>query len=264
MFNIDYYAYSNKLRSSHPGEKITFSLLTMVICLVFPYPAVSLAVIALMAVAVTLVAGIPCRVYIKLMSLPFSFLALGVAAIAISVSRYSGSLYGITIGSVTIGVTARDVGTALNVFCKSLGAVSCLYFLSLTTPMVETISVLKKTRIPAVFIELMSLIYRFIFVVMETASKIYVAQSSRWGYASFKTSYHSLGQLLSTVFIKSYHRSQMLHTALMSRCYNGELNVVEPKYSASVRNVVIIIVVEIFLLAVALYSGGVFIGGIYS
>lgn len=257
MFKIDYYAYSNKLRCCHPGEKTAFSLLTMAVCLAFPYPVVSLAVILVMAAAVTLAAGIPWRVYIKLMSLPLFFLILGVAAIAISVSRHSASLYGIAIGSVTVGVTFRDLDTALIVFGKSLGAVSCLYFLSLTTPVVETISVLKKARFPAVFIELMNLVYRFIFVVMETASRIYVAQSSRWGYASFKTSFYSLGQLVSTVFIKSYHRSRELHTALVSRCYNGELNVIEPGYRISVKNVVVIASIEMILLIIALYTAGV-------
>ncbi|HOV80880.1 MAG TPA: cobalt ECF transporter T component CbiQ [Bacillota bacterium] len=264
MFNIDCYAYSNKLRSCHPGEKFVFAFLTMAICLAFPSRTASLAVIVLMAGAAILGAGIPWRVYIKLMSVPLSFLLAGAAAIAVSVSRGGGPVYGITIGVFTLGVSPRDFSTAADVLFKSLGSVSCLYFLSLTTPVTEIISVLKKMRIPALFIELMSLVYRFIFVMMETASRIYVAQSSRWGYASFKTSYRSLSRLLSAVFLRSYYRSQMTYTALVSRCYTGELNVIEPRYAASVKNIMLIVLIEILLLALTLYGGGVPVGGIHS
>lgn len=254
MFNIDQYAYSNRLRSSHPGEKFAFALLTMSICLVSSTAVTSLAVLFLMAGAVILRAGIPWRFYIRLMSLPLSFLMVSVATIAVTISRYPDSaVHGFTILGLTVGVTARDLGVAANLFWKSLGAVSCLYFLSLTTPMIEIISVLRKLRVPVIFIELMSLIYRFIFVVMETAERIYTAQSSRRGYFSLKTSFFSLGKLVSILFVKSYQRSQMLFTALMSRCYTGDLKVLEPQYAVSKDNIIIIAVIELALTALALY-----------
>jgi cobalt/nickel transport system permease protein len=264
MFSIDQFAYANRLRSSHPGEKFAFAILTMAICLVSTSAVTALAIIFLMAGAVVLRAGVPLRFYLKLMSLPLSFLLVGVATIAVSISTHpGGAVHGITIAGLTVGVTARDLGVAANQFCKSLGAVSCLYFFSLTTPMVEIISVLKKIRVPALFIELMGLIYRFIFVTMETGEKIYTAQSSRRGYASLRTSYFSLGLLASNLFIKSYHRSQTLFTALMSRCYNGDLNVIEPRYVVSKENIIIIVVIDLTLAALALYTGGGFIGGIH-
>lgn len=266
MFNIDQYAYSNRLRSSHPGEKFTFAIVTMAICLASSSTVIFLSIVFLMAGAVILRAGIPWRFYLKLMSLPLSFLLLGVVTVAVSISRHpEGAIYGFTAFNVTVGVTARDLAAAANLFCKSLGAVSCLYFLSLTTPMIEIISVLKKLRVPALFVELMGLIYRFIFVVMETAEKIYTAQSSRWGYASLRTSYFSLGQLASSLFIKSYHRSQMLFTTLMSRCYSGELHVIEPRYTFSKGNIILIVIIDLALAlaALAMYTGGDFFGRIY-
>jgi cobalt/nickel transport system permease protein len=217
-----------------------------------------------MAGTVILRAGIPWRFYLKLLSLPLSFLLVGVLTVAVSVVRQpGGAVYGITVFNFAVGVTAGGLSAAANLLCKSLGAVSCLYFLSLTTPMVEIISVLKKLKVPGLFIELMGLIYRFIFVMMETAERIYTAQSSRWGYASVKTSYYSLGQLASTLFIKSYHRSQMLFTTLMSRCYNGELNVVGPQYQVSRGNIAAIALIDLALAVLALYTGGVFFDRIY-
>ena len=265
MFSIDRHAYSNRLRTVHPGEKFAFASLLLITSLAFPSIVSSLAIFLLMSGTVILRAGIPSRFYLKLMSLPFSFLVVGVITIAVSLSRNPGpALHGITVWGVTIGVTNHDLRVAAQLFLRSLAAVSCLYFLSLTTPMVEIIPVLKKLRVPVLFIELMSLVYRFIFVLMESAERIYTAQSSRCGYATFKSSYFSLGQLASNLFIKSYHQSKLLFTAMESRCYSGEIKVLEPRYNLSPANILIIVLIDLALIALALYTGGNFVGRIYS
>ncbi|OAT79954.1 cobalt ECF transporter T component CbiQ [Desulfotomaculum copahuensis] len=265
MFAIDQYAYTSRLRPVHPGEKLAFALVTMVICLASVSPAAPLAVLLIMTGAVLFRAGIPWRFYLKLMTLPLSFLIIGVLTVAVSISTGPPPplLSGRTLGGITIGFTAASLQLAVLLFVKSLGAVSCLYFLSLTTPMVEVISLLRRFKVPALFVELMSLIYRFIFVIMETAEKMYVAQSSRWGYASIKTAYISLGQLVANLFGKSYHRSQALFTALQSRCYNGDLRVLETPRAPSRSNIMLIAAVDLFLAVLALYTGGGLIARIH-
>lgn len=258
MLKIDQYAYINKIVDIHPMEKIILSLTTMVICLAFSAPLTSVLVISFMAVLSILVAGIPARFYLKLMSLPLFFLVTGVLTVALNFATNSPDflLWGFRIGRYWFGVTGMSLALAGNLFLKALGAVSCLYFLSLTTSMVEMFAMLKKLRLPPLFIELMSLIYRFIFVLLEATDKIYTSQASRWGYANIKNTYRSLGQLVTNLFTKSYHSSQMLFTTLMSRCYQGELNVLENSYTLSKRNLLMITFVETALLMTSLWSCG--------
>ncbi|WP_027365339.1 cobalt ECF transporter T component CbiQ [Desulfotruncus alcoholivorax] len=247
MLNIDGFAYTNRLRQVHPLEKAAFAFITMFLCIGFSLPVFSCIIILLMAYAIIGLARIPMKVYLKLMSLPLSFLSIGVLTIAVSISTHgfgAAQLAGITISGINIGITHSGLHSAAGLFFKSLGAVSCLYFLSLTTPAVEIVDVMRKLKIPALFIELTDLIYRFIFVMLATAEDIYTSQSSRWGYASLKNSMKSLGQLTAALFIKAYHRSQTLFTALSSRGYNGRLNVLAPEYTVSVINIVIIAIVE--------------------
>lgn len=255
MFKIDQYAYANGLRHVHPGEKSAFALITMIICLVASSMLVPLVVIILMTSAVILRAGVPARFYVKLLSVPLSFLLVGVLTMAVSISKESDpAVYGFAIQGFTVGVTAPHLYLAGLLLVKSLGAVSCLYFLSLTTPVVEIISVLRRLRIPGLFIELMSLIYRFIFVVMETADKMYTSQSSRCGYATLKTGYFSLGQLISNLFIRSYYRSQVLYTALLSRGYTDELKVLDGSFPLSKKNLAFIATVDLLLVVLVLYG----------
>ncbi len=257
MFQIDYYAYSNRMVSIHPAEKFSFSFITMLICLVINSYAISLAVILLMTGAVVLRAGIPCRLFLKLMAMPAAFLLVGVAAIALSVSlsgQAEGTLWGFSLAGVSVGVAAENLALAGSIFLKSLAAASCLYFLALTTPMVDIISLLRKIKAPSLFVELMGLVYRFIFVLAETAEKIYTSQSSRLGYVNMNRGYHSLGQLVSNLFIKSYHRSKMLFNALVSRCYTGEIAVLERSYSISPGNIAIILILDISLVLFGIWE----------
>ncbi|GEA15631.1 MAG: cobalt/nickel transport system permease protein [Moorella sp. (in: firmicutes)] len=234
MFSIDQYAYSNRLKNVHPGEKIAFALVTLLIALVAPRPSIPAIIIALMAGATIGFAGIPARFYLQLMLVPFSFLLAGVIMIALTITgQPQTGLKGVTILGWTFGVTPAGMHLAGKIFLKSLGAAACLYFLSLTTPMVDILTVLRQLRFPALLVDLISLTYRFIFVLLATVNDIYTAQASRLGYTSLRTSYHSLGQLAASLFIKTYRRSQELFTALTARGYHEELRVLEAAYPFS-------------------------------
>ncbi|MEW6662149.1 MAG: cobalt ECF transporter T component CbiQ [Bacillota bacterium] len=259
MLLIDQYAYANRLLHVHPAEKFLFAVATMAVCLFSRSPVTFLAVIVLMAGVTTLGAGIPGRFFANLMLVPATFLVAGVATIVISLDKNPvGFIYAITLGEHVVGVRSQDLMIATNLFFKSLGAVSCLYFLSLTTPMVEIIALLRRLKVPALFVELMTLIYRFIFVLMETAERTHISQASRLGYSSLKNSYVSLSRLSSTLFLRSYHRSHAMFTALLSRRYDGQLNVLESTYSLSKKNLAFIAVAELLLIALAWYTGGGF------
>ena len=237
MINIDSYAYSNNLKTIHPGEKSLFAVITMTVCLTSPTYITPLLVLALMAGVIILKAGIPSRIFIKLMLVPLSFLLISVLTIAFSVSTNpSGFWLSQTLYGLTIGIRYPDLITAAQLFLRSLGAVSCLYFLALTTPMTEIITVLHRLKVPAIITELMVLVYRFIFVLMETAITIHRAQASRSGYVSLKVSYRSLSRLFSSLLGKVFVKSQELYNAMAARCYSGEIKVLTKKYPVSLKN----------------------------
>lgn len=248
MLLIDYYAYNNKLSGFHPGEKFLFFSLTLAICLSLHSMAISLAVILLMA-AVVLIAGVPYRFYIKLLLIPTSFLVVGVLTVALSVSReMQDFIWFVPIGSWGLGVTAANLELALNLFMRCLGAVSCLYFLSLTTPLTDIMLVLKKMRLPALVMEMMVLIYRFIFILLDVAVQIITAQQSRLGYINLRRGWHALSRLILSLFVISYQQSQVMYDALVARCYTGRINSLEEGYGWSRRNLVLILLVDSALL----------------
>lgn len=255
MINIDSYAYSNNFNKIHPGEKSFFAVFTMAVCLTSPTVITPLIILALMTGGIILKAGIPVQVFLKLMLVPLSFLLLSVLTIAFSISTNpSGFWISQTMYGFTIGIYYPDLITAIHLFLRSLGAVSCLYFLALTTPMTEIISILHKLKVPAIITELMMLVYRFIFVLMETAITIHRAQLSRSGYVSLKVSYRSLSRLFSALLGKVFVKSQELYNAMSARCYTGEIKVLTKKYPISLRNYILIAGLELPLILINLFN----------
>jgi len=259
MLTIDKLAYCSRLKSKNPAEKLAFALITLIICLCSNSVTVSAAVLLLMSAVTVLAGGIPLRTYIKLMLVPFVFLITGVITAAVEVAGSDGGfIWGISVSGLELGVSAQSFEKASEVFFKALGAVSCLYFLSLSTPLVDLISVLRKLKLPEIFLELMELVYRFIFVLMETADRIFTSQSSRLGYSKLSTGYRSLGQLVSVLFLRSYKYSGDLYNALESRCYSGSLKVLRKECTFSKNNILCIALVDACLAAAAAIIGGKF------
>lgn len=228
MISIDKLAYASKLKRQNPLEKLFFALLTLGVCLGTNSLAVSMAVIFIMAWVTVRRGGTPLSLFLKLLLIPMIFLIIGVSAIAVEIKNDPQHfIVAIPVFDQFLGVAQTGILTSLKLFFKSLGAVSCLYYLALNTPLVDILMVLRKLRCPKLLVELMNLVYRFIFVLLATAGTMYTAQNSRLGYAGLAAGYRSMGVLVSTLFIRAYRHSDELYTAMEARGYDGEINVLE-------------------------------------
>lgn len=254
MINIDKYAYSSKLKVINPAEKMFFALITLGVCLWANNCIVSMLVISLMTFLITKVGKTKLSIFIKLMMVPIAFLIIGILTIVISYSLNRETfLVSIKFFNGWIGVSESGIFQGINMFLKVMGSLSCLYFISLTTPMIDVISVLSKLRIPSFLIELISLVYRFIFIILETSEMMFISQNSRLGYRDIRTSYKSLGALASTLFIRSFKRANDLYTALEARGYNGELKVLEEKPQKRSYIYILTIIINLIFIGIAIF-----------
>lgn len=228
MLNIDSYAYQSKLKTIAAHEKLFFTLLTLFSCFWLNSTPASIIILFVMSWLTVYKGGTPFSFFVKLMLIPISFLLLSLLTIVFTIqSTSNGLMFSLPLFHMYVGVTSHGLLTTAALFFKAFAAVSCLYFISLSTPMVELISALRRLKCPSLLTELMALIYRFIFVLMDTAQTIYIAQNARLGYASTTLGFRSLAALISSLFIRTYKRSDLLYTALESRGYEDELLVLE-------------------------------------
>ena len=116
------------------------------------------------------------------MTAPAVFLLVGTVAIAVNFTTEPMDLWNLQIGNHYIATSVYSLTYAIKAYFIALASVSCLYFLSLTTPMLDLVQVMKKCKLPWLFVELTILMYRFIFVIGDMAA----AYNAFTGLSSWK------------------------------------------------------------------------------
>ncbi|MED4692118.1 cobalt ECF transporter T component CbiQ [Peribacillus frigoritolerans] len=247
MLLIDKYAYFNGLKDVHPLEKMVFALSLLLFSLTVRDMAVSLITFTVMSTLIIFAAKIPLSYYLKLLLLPGFFILSGTITILFSFTSKFTSISNIwwswKIGNWQIFISDDSFGTVANLITVVFCSISCLYFLTLTTPITVILSVLRKLKVPSLLVDLIELTYRFIFIFLDTALAIHQSQASRLGYGSFRKGIRSLGLLISSLFLGVLQRSGQLTMAMNARGYQENLSYIEDTYTYSSRNWLIAIVI---------------------
>ena len=219
---IDYYAYSSGIRNWNAAFKVLLSMTVLLFCIIADNLYVSSAVVLSMALFTIGKGKVDAMDYVHLMTIPLTFMILGSIAIAAGFSKEALGDYRIDLKICYLYTSASGIRRCLNVFMKAWGAVSAMYLMTLSTPASELISVLRKAHIPKVVVELMNMIYRFIFIMLEVHEKMKISAQSRLGYVDFRTSCKSFGNTASNLLVVSLKKANAYYDAMISRCYDGD------------------------------------------
>ncbi|CUN00353.1 cobalt ECF transporter T component CbiQ [Blautia hydrogenotrophica] len=250
MIAIDQLCYRSKLRYHNAGEKFAFTTLTLLFCVVSRSVVIAGIVLVTTGILTIYKGGIPFFRYLKFLTVPLVFLILSTVAIVLNVSKTPSDLFALSIGSWYLTGSKASLLYAVQLILTALASVSCLFFFSFSTPITDFIHVLQKLHCPRLIIELMLLIYRFIFILMEISSAITTAQNSRLGNKDFITSCKSFGFMASALLIRAIKKSNLLYDAMESRCYDGTIRVLHENFPPKRREILYILLFETFLLAV--------------
>ena len=253
--SIDQYAYGSAMRSWNPSFKIITAAVFLVCVIAMDRLPVSLLVLFFMALTVMAGGRLSPLRYLRLMAVPLAFIILGSIAVAFDFSLSRGGDYCLFLGFFYISATGESLFEAGSLIVKAFSAVSCLYLITLTTPMGEIVGFFRKLHVPKLLVELMYMIYRFIFILYDSERKMTVAARSRLGYHSLKASWYSFGRIFSNLLVVSMRRAGVYYDALESRCYNGDLRFWEDKKPVRPLQVLWALALGALILALRLFVG---------
>lgn len=250
---IDEIAYASALRQTSPFLKIIISCYGLIVCLVFKICLVSALVLFCMLFAIIAISKMRWHQMIQLLKIPLSFILLGCIMLLIVFTKDAeqSMFVSFPIGDWYIGITGRSLSQFSELFVRCFAAVSCMFFLSTTTPMTELFTALRRMHFPGFLVEIMELVYRYIFVLLEIASQIRNAQECRLGYATLKTSFYSAGQLIANLFIRAYKQAERTYMAMESRGYTGDLKTLQLSYITKPSQIMISIVYMLCITVIA-------------
>lgn len=219
MPDIDAAAYRSPWRRAHPAAKglLCGGLLVCALALP-PWPGAAFTALAVLAAAFG-----PARVrpgaFCRAAAAPLLFVATGAATLLFSVGGPAGALAWDPDGPVR----------AAEVAGRASAAVLTQLLFVFTTPLADLLPRLTRLGLPSALVEVVALVYRLLFVVLDTARRIGDAQAGRLGYQTRRAWIRSVGSLGAVLFVRSYDRAQRLQHGLECRGYTGGLTVlVEP------------------------------------
>lgn len=223
MIMMDKWAYSSKLRERNPYSKLLFGVGNLFLCIICRSNVVSICIFIMMFALIVLVGKMPFGAYLRLLCVPMIFLIISTITVIFEFGHVGSVKAMVSFANGHIYMTAWSLTRGIQLFMSSFASVTCLYFLAVSTPVIDLIQVLRSCHLPKIVIELMYLIYRFIFLLLETGSAIVVAQDCRLGYKDRKTSMKSTTKMSAVLFVRAYQKADALFNAMESRGYDGDL-----------------------------------------
>jgi cobalt/nickel transport system permease protein len=240
MSHIDTSAHLNRWRRKSLAEKALLAIGLLLIAVSVPSWHAALLVAVVMTGATIFGARVPFSLWWKTMTAPIGFLFVGVITLIFQVTFWH------------IGIAPHGFELAGRVGVRAFAGLTCLLFIALTTPATDLIAGLRRIGVPAEIAEMTLLIYRFVFLLTDTAETMNAAQAARLGHVTYQRHMKSLGLLIANLMPRAFARAQALEIGLAARGWRGELRVLSPVRKASPFGLAIILALEAGILLIGL------------
>ena len=227
FLSIDILAQNSRLNRVNPTLKFWTILILIVLCVSARNSVTGLFLAFAMLLLTVFAGGLALHDYIHLLMLPITFLMVSSLALLFDITAQSTGVFNFQIFEFWLCISVGAQSKTMLVIARVLGAISCMYLLSLTTPMPELIGVLRRTHCPEVLIELMYLIYRYIFILFSMYRAMRDAAASRLGFADHRTNMRTSGNLYANLLSRSYRQANKHFDAMESRCYDTGIRFLE-------------------------------------
>ncbi len=160
-----------------------------------------------------------------------SFIAMpfAIAAVPLIFTRAGSPITTIDLRLFSLTVSGEGLIAFSTLLLKSWVSVQAAALLVFTTPFHDLLEGLERLRLPRLMVAIISLMYRYLAVLIGEATRMLRARSSR---AAVPPGAHApgwrwqarvVGHMVGALFIRSYERSERVYVAMQARGYAGTL-----------------------------------------
>lgn len=252
--SMDQCAYRSRLRNWNAEWKLLFALSAIVLVLLLDNVSVAVFTVLFMGLLSVVGGKLLIRNYLCALTIPLAFILLGGIAIGMEFGAAPKGIFSFSLGFTYLYVTEQSLWRMVLVITKALATVSAMYLVTLSTPAGEFITALKTFHLPPLIIELMHLIYRYIFILLEAQQKMTQAAESRLGYVDFKTSCKSFSAVMGSLLVVSLKKSRTCFDAMESRCYDTGGGFYQERKSVSTCQIISMLVYFLLLAVIFLFA----------
>jgi len=128
--------------------------------------------------------------------------------------------YNIWLWQVT--VTYSGLQVLINIVIKAWLSILSLIWLTSTTKLTNLLHGLEQLRMPRVLVMILSFMYRYIFVLVDETMRMKQARDSRNFGGKRLWQIRTIGNMVGTLFIRSYERGERVYAAMVARGFDGQ------------------------------------------
>ncbi|MDP4207253.1 MAG: cobalt ECF transporter T component CbiQ [Bacteroidota bacterium] len=125
-----------------------------------------------------------------------------------------------------IGITREGIEVVLRLYFKVVNSLSVTLLVLYTTVFADIIKSLKLFRVPDIFLLIITLTHRFVFILSRTVEETYFALKLRWWQRLRKSeSGKIVAGRVGYLFRKSWLRYEEIYRAMIARGYSGHVHI---------------------------------------
>ncbi|HEY4787839.1 MAG TPA: energy-coupling factor transporter transmembrane component T [Bacteroidales bacterium] len=124
-----------------------------------------------------------------------------------------------------IGITKEGVLVVIRLYLKVVNSLTVTFLIISTTPFNEIIKALKILRVPDMFLLIITMTYKFIFIMAHTIQETYFALKLRW-WKKVKNSEANriIAGRIAHTFRKSWLKYEEVFKAMLARGFSGKVD----------------------------------------
>jgi cobalt/nickel transport system permease protein len=109
------------------------------------------------------------------------------------------------------------LGHGWTIVVKSALCVVTMLLLANTTPFAELLRVLRRSRVPALLVTTLALMYRYLFVLADEAERMQRARAARTFDRRRWRNWKTLATVAGQLFVRSTERAERIYAAMLAR-----------------------------------------------
>jgi len=149
-------------------------------------------------------------------------------------------LFSVALGPITLAPSIPGIESAV-VFVVRVGVcVSLAVLLVMTTPWADLLKSLRSLRVPQIFVLVLSMSYRYIFLFLHTTNGYFEARKSRLvGRTSSREQRGWIAGTMGTLTGRAFKMSNDVYAAMLARGFTGEMRAYSA-YRITARDVAVL------------------------
>ncbi len=153
-----------------------------------------------------------------------------------------------------VSVTHSGLQVLWNIMAKAWLSILSLILLTSTTSFTSILKGLEQLRMPKVIVMIMSFMYRYIFLLTDEVLRMKQARDSRnLGGGRKLWQIGTVGNMIGTLFIRSYERGERVYVSMVARGFDGHSRTLE-RLCFSRRDVLFIAVLGMALVSIGMFN----------